>query len=335
MSRLGAVQAQDYAAARWAIGLRAAALTAADIDASLDAGTIIRTHLLRPTWHFVVPADLRWMLALTAPRIRRAMAGYFRKLALDQRVLESSRRAIARATAARACTRVELLEAVRRDNIPVDGLRSTFLVLDAELEGIICSGPRRGRQMTYAHLDARVAAAPLIPRDEALCRLASIYLAGHGPATLHDFAWWAGLGVGEARTAFEMNGSSLRRETIDGCAYWFLPAPEPSPSRTARVHLLPNFDEYLVAYRDRDPITGGVSSRVPLSRGDLLSYRVIVNGVVCGTWKRMLARHGVGVDVSLTESVSSAVEGAIVRSAERYGAFLDRPVALTVHRHVP
>ena len=101
------------------------------------------------------------------------------------------------------------------------------------------------------------------------------------------------------------------------------------------MHLLPNFDEYLGAYRDRDPITGGVSSRVPLSRGDLLSYRVIVNGMVGGTWKRILARHGVSVDVSLTESVSSAVEGAIVRSAERYGAFLDRPVELTVHRHVP
>jgi len=333
VSRLGAVQAQDYPAAQWAIGLRAPGLKAADVDAALDTGAIIRTHLLRPTWHLVAAQDVRWMLTLTAPRIRRAMAGYFRKLVLDERALATSRRTIARAVANRACTRAELLAAVRRADVSVDGLRSTFLVLDAELEGIICSGPRRGRQMTYTLLDARVPAVRAIPRDEALGKLAATYLAGHGPATARDFAWWAGLTLGEARTAFETSGSSLRCESIDECVYWFLQTPLPSPRRIASVLLLPNFDEYLVAYRDRAPITAGVASRAALSRGDLLSYRVIVDGIVSGTWKRTLSPDGVGVEVTLTEPTSSATERAIVRSAERYGAFLDRPVAITVNRH--
>jgi hypothetical protein len=66
---LGAVQAQDYAAAKWAIGLRSQHVTDVDVEQAFTNGKILRTHVLRPTWHFVTPEDICWLLKLTAPRV--------------------------------------------------------------------------------------------------------------------------------------------------------------------------------------------------------------------------------------------------------------------------
>ena len=324
--RLGAVQAQDYAAAKWALAIRARGLREADIDAAIDAGAIVRTHVLRPTWHFVAPDDLRWMLALTAPRIRAAMATYFRKFDLDSAVLAKSRRAIARALAGRRyLTRRELADVLRSKRIVTDGLRRVFMMIDAEIEGIICSGPRRGNTLTYALADDRLPSGRAFSRDQALGELACRYFTSHGPAMLIDFAWWSGLSARDARSAIEAVVPPLEKETIDQRTYWFADGRPSQPRRAATVHLLPAFDEYLVAYQNRDVIVDGIMSRLPLSRADLLSNRVIVDGFAAGAWKRTIGSAGVTLEITLAESVGRQVKQALRVEAERYGAFLEKP----------
>src|SRR5262245_11522432 len=92
---LGAVQAQDYAGAKWAVGQRVQGAMDATIDQAFNAGTILRTHIMRPTWHFVTPADIRWLLELTAPRVNQVNATMYRKLELDETLFARSHKAIA------------------------------------------------------------------------------------------------------------------------------------------------------------------------------------------------------------------------------------------------
>jgi hypothetical protein len=333
--QLGAVQAQDYAAAKWGIGLRAPGLHAADIDAALDEGTIIRTHVLRPTWHFVPPADLRWMLALSARRIRAAMGSYHRRLGLDEPMFKKSRRTIRRALTGRChLTRAEIIDILRRSGIAVDGLRPTFLMLDAEIESLVCSGPRRGKQFTYALLDERVSESRAITTDSASSELARRFFTSHGPATLRDFAWWSGLPARDARAAIETIASSLEHETLDGLTYWLVDDHGQARLRSPVVHLVPNFDEYLVAYQDRGLVTDGLPSRLALARNDLLSYCVVVNGMVAGTWRKTIDRGGVNVTIGgreLSKLVRNGPVGERLRRAIRaaaavYGTFLQAPV---------
>jgi len=187
---LGAVQAQDYAGAKWALGLRAKGLTDADFDRAFDEGTILRTHILRPTWHFVTPADIRWMLALTFRRVHAANAHTYREFELNASVFRRSRKAIERELrGGKDRTRAELASVLRRAGIAAKGIRLAALMIDAELEGVIVSGPRRGTQFTYALVEERAPRGRTVDREEALAELTTRYFSSHGPATLRDYAW--------------------------------------------------------------------------------------------------------------------------------------------------
>ncbi len=190
---MGAMQAQDYPGAKWGIGLRGARLTDAAVEEAFGQGRILRTHLQRPTWHFVAPADIRWMLALTASRVHTANGPCYRRYGLDSTLLARSRQVLERTLAGdRHMTRAELATALRQDGIAAAGMRLAYLMMHAELEGVVCSGARRGKQMTYALLAERAPLATVMPRDQALSALAARYVASHGPATVRDFCWWAG-----------------------------------------------------------------------------------------------------------------------------------------------
>src|SRR6185503_4235399 len=218
VSWLGAVQAQVYGDAKWALGLRMRRSTDARIEAAFSEGSILRTHVMRPTWHFVAPADIRWMLALTAPRVRAAMASYSRKLELDATVLRRSQRAMVRALrGGRQLTRQELRSVLARAGVRADGVqRLAHIVMQAELDAVICSGARRGNQFTYALLDERVPMVRARSRDDSLAELARRYFTSHGPAQLHDFAWWSGLSVGDACAGLATVERELAREAIGG-----------------------------------------------------------------------------------------------------------------------
>jgi hypothetical protein len=327
---LGAVQAQDYPAAKWAVGMRATAVTEADVEEAFNEGAILRTHCLRPTWHFVAPTDIRWMLALSGPRVHAANAFYYRQLGLDPATLVRSRSTIVRALERGGhLTRSELASALHRAAVPADGLRLAYLVMHAELDQVICSGARRGKQFTYALLDERVPRTAPVSRDEALAELTRRYFSSRGPATVRDYVWWSGLTVRDARTGIEMAGSALAHEVLDGRSYWFAASSGPARRTATRVHLLPNYDEYGIAYRDRD-----VVPHVPRPRrvgsSEEFAHLLVIDGGLVGRWRRTLKTSTVLLEVQPYRSLTAPENDALDASAARYGKFMNMPVTVSL-----
>jgi len=280
------VQAQDYAGAKWAVAQRTKAAVDSTVEQALTEGTILRTHVLRPTWHFVTPADIRWMLTLTAPRINAVMGYYNRHLELDDAVFRRSNDRLARALeGGHHLTRAELAQALGLSGINVkQSTRLVRLLMRAEQDAVICSGAPRGKHSTYALLDERAAPTPAIERDEALLRLTKTYFATRGPATALDFAWWAGITMGDARRGIDIAGSSLEQETIDGQSFWSGVPASRARKASLPAHLLPIYDEYFVGYKDRSAAahrlkTAGVETPTNL----LFANNVVVDGQLVGT----------------------------------------------------
>jgi hypothetical protein len=308
----GAVQAQDYIGAKWALALRGGTLSDEVVEAAFTNGTILRTHVLRPTWHLVTAEDIRWMLSLNAVRLQRINRAYAQRLELDEKTIARARTLIERALAGgRVLTRDEIATVLGRARIQARGQRLAHLLFDLEQRAAICSGPRRGKQFTYALFSERVPATAAVSRDEALARLAQRYFQSHGPATLRDFVWWSGLTVREARLAIALAQVEP------------LPAP-PVLQRVARADfLLPNYDEYLVAYRDRTAVIEPARAR---NLGVFTSaehpHQLIIDGRVAGSWRRTITHDTLTVDVWPYTTLSRAQVAAVRRQAARYGRFL-------------
>ena len=334
VSALGAVQAQDYPGAKWGVGQRMRGGTDAAVEAAFDRGEILRLHVLRPTWHFVAPRDIRWMVALTGPRVRRVLGTYDRRLGLDEALLVRSYRIIERALRDRAYkTRSEIALALAGAGVSARGQMLAHIVMHAELTGLVCSGPQRGKQSTYALVDERVPPAPARSREESIAELTRRYLRSHGPATVRDLVWWSGLPVAEAKLGMEMAGA--RRIDGDGPAWWRLPG-RPPVDPTGLVHLLPNYDEFLVAYRERGAV-GAAKFRtlVAEQRVDLYGHHLMVDGRLAGSWRRVADGTAVTVTVDLHSRQPRAVRQAIVAAATRLGRFLGLDASVVFGRHTP
>ncbi len=335
---LGAVQAQDYAAATWALGLRLQSATSDDIELAFADGTILRTHVMRPTWHFVAPADIRWLLALTAPRVKAASAYWYRKLELDDAVFRRTNTALANALHGdKQLTRQELVVVLQQAGIAGDDLgRFTYIMMRAELDGIICSGARRGKQFTYALLDERVPPARTLDqdddRDAALAELARRYFTSHGPATLQDFVGWSGLTGADAKAGLEMVASYLLHEVIDGQTYWSATSTPSAQDLPQTLYLLPNYDEYIVGYKDRSAVFDVSHTKKLDARGNILfNHMIVLDSRVVGTWKRTLNKDTVVLTPCLFAPLNAAETRALAASANRYSAFLARSMNVTIH----
>jgi Winged helix DNA-binding domain len=325
-----AVQSQDYPGAKWAVGQRLADTSDAELDRLFDAGAILRTHVMRPTWHFVDPADIRWLLALTAPRVHQANAYQYRLQEIDPDVAASSRTVIERALAGGgALTRPEIGRVLTDAGIPATSLRLGYFLGHAELEGLICSGPRRGRQQTYALLEERVPPARPRSRDEALTELARRYVEGHGPAQVADLSWWSGLTMADSRVALELATPPLRRESMGERAFWVADRPGPSHAASSErpaVHLLPNYDELLIAFRDRtDAIDPALPEPARVAES-ILAHIVVRHGLVVGGWRRSAGRDSTRVTIDLLVELSETERRALEGATRRLGSFLGRPV---------
>ncbi len=327
---LGAVQSQDYTAAKWAVAQRAKGLTDSAIEQSFADGTILRTHVMRPTWHFVAPGDIRWLLALTAPRVHAANAYQYRRLELDPALIKRSNAILSKALqGGQQSTRAELASALRRAGIASSDLRLVYLIASAELEGIICSGARRGKQFTYALLDERVPAAKTLTRDEALAELTRRYFTSHGPATEDDFRWWSGLTRADVRSGLEMVKGGLGQEALDGKSYWFATSRPLTRNTSQAAYLLPNYDEYVVGYTDRSAIfDSSHADQLDGRRNPLFQHTLVINGQIAGTWKRTLKKEAVVIELNPFARLTKADNQALARAAHRHGKFLERPVVL-------
>lgn len=331
---LGAVQAQDYAGAKWALGLRLPSTTDADVEQALTKGVILRTHVLRPTWHFVTPDDIRWLLALTAPRVNAVNGYYYRKLGLDESVFKRSNAALTKALQGnKHLTREELRGEFKRASIAIeDNMRLSYLLMRAELDGIVCSGARRGKQFTYALLEERITRAKTWERDEALMELTLRYFASRGPATLRDFVWWSGLTMADAKKGTEHARSKLEQAVIDGQTYWFAAAALPAKRSASPVaYLLPNYDEYFIGFKDRSAILRDMEKfKIDAQSGALSAHIIVINGQVVGGWKRIVRKTATVVELNSLRPLTQAENRAVNAAVGRYSAFLDQSVAVEV-----
>ena len=331
LSWLGAVQAQEYAPAKWALGMRAQGVTDADVEGAFTRGELLRTHLLRPTWHFVTPADIRWMLALTAPRVHALNAHMYRRLAFDAATLRRSNAALAKALqGGQQLTRDELRDILRRSRIPVDGeMRMGYLMMAAELDGVVCSGARRGKQFTYALLDERAPSSRTMSRDDALVELAHRYFVSRGPATLHDFAKWSGLTMADGKRGVAGVGDRLSHETVQHRVFWFAPSTTASSRRSrSSAHLLPIYDEYVSSYKDRSAMISATNSERLKRMGNALNHIIVVDGQIVGTWRREIERDAVVVTLNVLEQLTAAHHRALLQEIRRFGEFVATPVRI-------
>lgn len=319
VARLGAVQAQEFAFAKWGIGLRLQDVVDEDVERAFTEGEILRTHVLRPTWHFVTAEDIGWMLALTAPRVHVAMRSYLQREGLDARLLRRALTTFEAALAGGQClTRAELGDCLRRKRIDLAAMQLGFVTLYAELERVICSGPRRGKTFTYALLAERAPHGRPLSGDEALGTLAGRYFSSHGPATVKDFVWWSGLRTADARRGIEI--ARLRRIEQDGLQYWAPDDRAGRPATSSGVHLLPIYDEYLVAYRDRIAVPHGSAESPRLSV--TFRHALVIDGQIAGTWTLTRTPEPATVRITPLRPLTKRERELSARAAERYATFL-------------
>ncbi len=320
---MAAMQAQEYHAALWAVGLRTEGATRATVEDAIARGEIVRTWPMRGTLHLLAREDVRWMVALLAPRVQAANAARLaRDLGLDAATLARGQRVVEQAlTAGVPVMRSELYAHMDAAGIASAHQRGLHLLNWLAHESVVCQGPRHGKQPTFVLMDAWVPPSAPLARDEALHRLALRYLQGHGPATAADLAWWSGLTQKDAQQALASASSALERETRDATTWWWR-ADAPAASRSRAVHLLPAFDEYLIGYRDRTPVLDAAHTRRVIGATGLVAATAIIGGRVTATWKRDAANAG-GIALDLLQPLGEAAHAGIRRAARGLRGFMD------------
>ncbi|MDX1994198.1 MAG: winged helix DNA-binding domain-containing protein [bacterium] len=332
VSWLGAVQAQEYALAKWALGLRMVETTEALIEEAFNNGEILRTHLMRPTWHFVIPADIRWLLDLTAPRVHQVNGTMYRKLELDEDLLCRSVDLIANALAGgKHLTRAELAAVLMENGIDTtDGMRMGYIVHYAELEGVVCSGVRRGKQHTYALIAERAPYARQLSRDEALAELTLRFFTSHGPATVKDFAWWSGLTLTDVRAGLASLGIQIMHEVIDGETYWFPVSSSQPKEFPGEGYLLPIYDEYTIAYKGQSAYAFLSPAYERLITDRFFTSAFVYKGEIIGMWRRTLrstvSKKEVVVELQPFRPFSTNEQDAFQTASRRFARFLEMQV---------
>lgn len=324
---LGALQAQEFHLAKWSVAQRTRGATKADVDQAFADGVIVRTHLLRPTWHFVLGEDIRWLLTATAPRVHALSAYVYRQQELDSRLLKKSHALFAKVLKGGVhLTRAELAAALARAGIRAQGTRLAYIVLHAELEAIVCSGAMNGKQHTYALLDERVPVTKPLGPDAALAELTRRYFRSRGPATVNDFARWSSLTVKQGLDGIESVAPELGSEVIDGRTCWFAPdAAVGSRPSSPVADLVQCYDEIIMAYGEsRDD-----SCRV--GRGPFY-HSVLMDGRLVGHWRPVAKGSAVRIDMALNRALARAESKALDRAIDAYGRFLGVRLTMALRR---
>jgi hypothetical protein len=332
-----AMQAQEYGPAMWSIGQRSKGSRQDDVDGALTEGTIVRTHVLRPTWHFVARDDIRWLLALSGPRVQQGNAGRYRQLGLDARTLARAEKVIASALdGGNRLTRDELAAVLERKKLDREGQRMPYFLMHCELEAVIGSGGRNGKKQTYALLDERVpAGGPRFDREEAIVELVRRYLASHGPATVKDLSWWSGLTMKDLREALGSLDDEVTSQEIDGLTFWSSASGWSRRPPAARgVHLLQTYDELVVGYTESrfHGDTAGELARQAWSDRTFPTGVFLLHGKVGGHWRRTIEAKAVRVAMHTYAKVTAADRDALESASTRLGRFVGLPVELEISR---
>ena len=318
---MGAMQAQDYAGALWAIGLRTPSLTQTDIEAAIENAEIVRTWPMRGTLHFVSAENIRWMVDLMGPRASRKAASIRAKLGVTEEEIAKTKGILAQALRGRKyLSRPDVMALLDQNGIATAGQRGLHILGYLAAHGYLCLGPHVGKQPSFTLLDEWVPPTVMLSRDEALQKLAITYFKSHGPATENDFAIWTGLTLTDIRRSIELAGSSLKRMTINGTTFWLDPALQQFEEKT--LYLLPGFDEYMLGYRDRSAaLAPEYSNRIVPGGNGMFLATIVSNGRVVGTWRKTTKKQTVIIEVIAFTSFSPRERQLIEEKAAMFGTF--------------
>lgn len=320
---MGAIQAQDYPMSKWAVGARLQSGSLQTVEEALERGEILRTHVLRPTWHLVAAEDIRWMLKLSAGRIKSAYASYAKVLQSDitekqygqfndliVRILEGNK----------SLTRQEIETEVNQRGLKTEERLIERLVGNAEIEGVICSGIDKGSKPTYALLNERAPQIAEIHKEEALARLASRYFQSHSPAGLADFFWWSGLSLTEAKQAIGLIQSELVKDSDN--LFVHESYKETAPLQSDILHLLPSFDEYLISYKDRTAVLELEHHPKAFNRFGTFYPVILHNGKVVGNWNKTVKKGQVAIETTFFDPKHRISRKLIAKAEDRYKSFI-------------
>ena len=328
--RLVAIQAQDYLASLWAVGLRMHDACEASVEQAIADRRIVRTWPMRGTLHLVGAADVRWLQGLLAPRVIAANAARIKRdYELDESAFKRCRKVVEKALRdGRPITRSALYQALDAANIATANQRGIHITGQLAHAGLICGGPREGRQPTFVLLDAWLPPTPAKSREEALAELSLRYVRSRGPVTVQDFAWWSGLTVKDAQAAYASVHSLVQQDTIDGKVYLLSPDTILVTKLRKSVHLLPPFDEYLVGYKDRSAAVDPAFLRQVIGINGLVGASIVIDGRIAGMWKRSLGVDRVDIALAPFRTLNKSEQVAVAAAAKRYGRFLGKQVGI-------
>ena len=322
VSWMGAMQAQALEMAKWAIGSRLPDSSATAITDALNRGEVIRTHILRPTWHFVAAEDLRWMYALSYPRLKPVYRSYAKMLGADESLLYRYIPLIEEfLTGGKHLSKQEIGEALAERGVTLDDNHLKLLLSFAELEGVIVNGELEGSRQTFTLLGEWAPPTMEISREEALERLARRYFTSHGPATLQDFAWWSNLTMTDCRQALAMIGSDFMRETINGRECWMPDNLRTPPSDLPSALLLAPFDEFVVSYKDRFEMIDAEHYSKVMTKNGIFSPTIMLNGRIIGSWKKSMKKNAPQITLTFFEKMPKRIVSLFQPEIERLEKF--------------
>ncbi len=308
VSYMGAMQSQSFEMAKWAIGIRLPGSTNLSIEEALNNGKIIRTHILRPTWHFVSAEDIHWMIDLSAPRLKNTFLTYGKMLRIENDILKKTIPLIETALLDNNhLTRQEISAYLNTKGLNLETNALSHLMRYAELDGLVCSGKFKGNRQSYCLLEELVPRQAVLCHEEALEKLARKFFTSHGPATLHDFIWWSGLKISDAKKALELIKDDFITEEINGRIFYFKNDIQIPDNTNDSLLLLPPFDEYVVSYKDRSEIVDDENYGKVMTKNGLFSPTVMYNGRIVGSWKKIKNKDKTDIELSFFKNTKKHI----------------------------
>lgn len=316
---LGAMQAQDYAMAKWAIGVRCGAFEKT-IEEAINSAQIIRTHILRPTWHFVAAQDIYWMLDISGPQVKPIVTSYFKKYGLDAKKLDQINAFIEKILAGNHhLTRDEIMHELKLKKMVDEIFWGGPIMMNAELDGLVCNGKMKGKQITYALLGERVIKPKTkLSREEALAKLAKRYFESHGPAKVLDFSWWSGFSPTMCKLVISSIESELNSVVINNQKYWFGTNFTDADNLCESIHFLPAFDEILIAYKTREASIFPEHQSKVFTNNGIFKPIILENGKVIGTWKRAIKKNYTKIETQFFNTIENDKKTVLF---DRIGSF--------------
>ncbi|MFV0470782.1 MAG: winged helix DNA-binding domain-containing protein [Paludibacteraceae bacterium] len=308
---MGAVQAQDLPMALLAIVLRSEGGSVKSTEKAFDSNDIVRTHLMRPTWHIVSREDIYWMLDLTSSPIRRIIKRRHSELEMDSKLLYKANILLEKELQGKEFSRKEIVEVFKENNIKTDENRLSHFLMYAEMEQLICSGSLAGRLQTYALLEEKVPEKKRLSREDSILKLTQRYFNSHAPATIADFAWWSGLTLKEIRWALHELRHRFDSLNIGEETYYFPFEIKERELQRSSIHLLPAYDEFLVSYKSKHVCINNVHHRKAVSVNGIFTPIIVQDGQIVGTWKKKAVKKSVEIETNWFENRTINVNNQI------------------------